>query len=167
MVGAWCGFNVGKPTRPHVVYHSATVERTSEMGATQSNAKFGARGKGKSNSKGGDWLGYVDLPLTDAERELIERSVDENQLDLLELLNMFLEEGYKVSFAITNQGKTIVVTLTGKLPECPNLGYSLSGFGPDLAGALQVVWFKHYHIANGESWHKVEGARDNSRAQYG
>jgi hypothetical protein len=111
-------------------------------------------GKKRANFgiKTGDWQGFVDIPLNEGELAAVRDEHEHHAMDLLGFLVACIDDGYKVSIAPHSRGASVIATLTGRDPECVNAGYSLSGFGPDVEGALLSVYYKHVVLCEKLRW---------------
>lgn len=96
-----------------------------------------------------EWKGFVDVSLTDADREVLRETridLDETMLLLVDVINT----GHKVSFSKKADKPSVVCTFTGTLDNAQNAGWALSSFAPDLLSAMRVNLYKHFTIAHGE-----------------
>jgi len=119
-----------------------------------SNGNKGSRRGRKPNPEvdTGTWVGFVDIPLGEEEKLDVAQLADSSQYDLLELVSTLLDQGYKLSVSPHKDGRSFIASLTGRLPDCPNYGYTLSGFGPDFKGCLTAVLYKHLQLCGGGVW---------------
>ena len=120
--------------------------------------------QGKERSNGlknysGSWVGFVDLVLTNEEKEHLSSMGFEDYPDMRVFLERVLEDGYKVSLVTDEKHSCVIMTLTGKGEGCVNAGYSLSARGPDLLGALLVLDFKHRVLCDEGRWSGHEEGR--------
>jgi len=122
------------------------------MGASESNRKFGKARKNGLKSVSGDWQGFVDIPLDDIQRQQLTAFLQSDEYELDELLGMVCGDGYKLSCGPQNRGNSFVASLTGRSPECLNLGYTLSAFGPTPTTAIGAVLYKHLYVCSGGVW---------------
>lgn len=122
------------------------------MARKRAETSAGKRRKNGLNGYSNDWQGFVDVSLTQDEREHVAALCDSDEIDVLPYLLRWVEEGYKVSISPHNRGASVIATLTGRSPENPNLGFSLSAFGPSVQGALYSLIFKHEEVCEGGVW---------------
>jgi hypothetical protein len=125
-----------------------------------------ARRTAASRVKNG-WQGFVELPLSRVDKERLAALGDEDYPDVGTFLLEVLDDGYKVSFVKDERHSCVIATLTGKGDGCVNAGYSLSGRGPDLPGAILVLHFKHLVICESGIWVQHADARDNVADKWG
>lgn len=112
------------------------------------------RGKHKPNQSidTGNWRGFVDIPLSPEEREEVQGMADSGVYDVFDLLQGLMEEGYKLSISPHKEGRSAIASLTGRLVECPNYGYTLSAWGPNMHGALVSLLYKHFQLCGAGVW---------------
>lgn len=120
-----------------------------------------AKGKGSKGKPPREWHGFVDIPLSKDDKERLADSVFDAS-ELLEVVEDWLSEGYKVSLSPDVEHGSTIATLTGVGAHCTNSGYSLSARGPHAPGALGALAYKHNAIAGRGSWVDVGSSRDNS-----
>lgn len=120
-----------------------------------------ARKASKSKSAGREWHGFVDLPLSQADKERLADSVFSSE-QVVEFLEAATGQGYKLSITPDPEHGCTIATLTGVGSRNPNLGYSLSARGPDPVGALMAVSYKAEVIAEWGAWVDHGNPRDNS-----
>lgn len=117
----------------------------------------GDRRAGKTRANTGkrysdDFLGFVDIDLTDGDREALEAWFQPNAVDVWAFLEDAVNDGYKFSLVVDLEHSSSIATLTGKGAGCENLGYALSGRGPNPLEATVVLWYKHAVLAHHGSW---------------
>lgn len=133
------------------------------MGATQSNERQrGSRRKNGLAKHSGSWEGFVDLPLSPGDKERLAGLGTEDYPVIADFLASVLDDGYKFSITRDEAHACCVATLTGKAEGCVNAGFSLSARGPDMAGAILVLYFKHVVLCEGQRW---AGHEDASQQQ--
>ena len=129
--------------------------------------EIGSGKKRKSFGKvTGDWQGFIDIPLKDADKERVQGDIGEGLFKLEEALLDFIEDGYKVSITGDYAHGAIIVAVTGRSEDCENKGWTLSGRGPDVLGATAVLWYKVYTLAEGGPWAAV-AAKENQLPLWG
>lgn len=117
----------------------------------QLQQRRGARKNGLKEHSGG-WIGFVDIVLTQEQKEELGQNYRMPDGRLLDFLVEVLEQGYKLSFSPDELHQCVIATLTGKSPDCVNVGYSLSARGPSLIGSIEAIAFKHLEICKGGRW---------------
>ena len=122
------------------------------MGATASNARKGKARKNTGQRYEEGFLGFVDIPLSDHDRDEITVMLGQGSLDGMEFIERALEDGYKFSLSNDSAHSMYIATLTGKADGCENRGYALSGRGPDAVQAVLVLWYKHEVLAHLGKW---------------
>lgn len=114
------------------------------------------RSKGKKRANTGgygqDWKGFVDITLSDKDRELMAGWAASGEWEPFEALDALLGGGYKVSLAVHPASGSVIATLTCRAEDDPNFGYALSAFGPDPEGALMCVSYKHFVMCESGAW---------------
>lgn len=113
------------------------------------------RGKRRPNTKSpysDKFLGFVDIYVTDADREALTVYMQPGQVDLEGFIQTVLEDGYKLTVAGDYEHSCVVTTLTGRSDTCENKGYAMSARGPDAHSALVVLWYKHTVTAHWGKW---------------
>lgn len=105
-----------------------------------------------------DWQGFVNITLSQADQEAIG-SAELLPDDFVGILAGLSELGYKVSFSPDKEHSCVICTATGVEDDCLNVGFSLSGRGPDISSALAVLWYKHDVLAQRGLWTNVGTSR--------
>lgn len=121
------------------------------------------RGKRRANTGGRyseDFKGFVDVVLTDRDREDIAALLASEPLDFTGFIQTALEDGYKISVAGDFEHGQVIATLTGRSDTCDNKGYALSGRGPDVLGALACLYHKHATKCNYGPWVQPDAEGD-------
>ena len=114
--------------------------------------KRGKPRKGFGKDPSGEWKDYVDIPLSDSQKEGIKSDVLGGLRPDPTFVQAMLDIGYKLSFAPDGRGGGIIATATGKTDPCPNIGYSMSGRGPDVLGALAMLEYKVEDLCHWGAW---------------
>jgi hypothetical protein len=122
------------------------------MSRRSSEARQGKKRENGLSNHSGSWLGFVDLPLMEEEKQSLAAMSLEDCPDLLAFLERAIADGYKVSLVGDEKHSCVIMTLTGRGEGCENAGYSLSARGPDLVGALLVLDYKHRVICEEGRW---------------
>jgi len=146
--------------QPHITYRFSIVERLLSMRNPKDERTPGKKVSGTGRRYDDSFLGFINIPLSDDDREQLHAYALETTLDVMQFLSEVMETGYKFSLALDGEHSSYIATLTGKAPACENLGYALSGRGPDAYGAVLVLWFKHAVKAHGGQW-AAEAAPEN------
>lgn len=137
------------------------------MSRRSSEARFGKPRKNGLAAHSGEWQGFVDLPLTDAEKDRLASAVEEDFPDVGEFLSECLADGYKFSAVTDEKHSCVIATLTGKSEGCENAGFSLSARGPDLERAVLVLYFKHVVVCERLRWAGHDEGRNNQLSLWG
>lgn len=118
-----------------------------------SSERYAKKGNRKSNPKGGsyEFKGFVNLKLTDADKEHIRTALEE-QNTIEETLSPLIEDGYKISLRYDASNKCYLAAASPTDNEHTNAGYTLSARGPSLEGAVAALYYKINVIAEGGSW---------------
>jgi hypothetical protein len=95
---------------------------------------------------------FVKLPLSENDQNIIAGMVENNTLDVLNLLSAVVYDGYKLSITPHKGGESFIAALTGRTPENPNEGFTMSAFGPSPLAAVAAVLYKHFDICGGRRW---------------
>lgn len=103
-----------------------------------------------------DWQGFVDLKLSPEDKDWIDAHFEVAPEDFLDMLQDLLNAGYKVSVSVFGESRAVSVSVTGKHPECPNLGYTLSSYAGTFERALMCTWYKCFTIAKGGVWKNAQ-----------
>jgi hypothetical protein len=98
--------------------------------------------------------GFIRVTLTDKQKEAAKKS------DPFEGFDAFAEEllvaGYKLSVAHDAERSCYYATLTMTREGQSHSGFALSGRGPSVRGALQMLFYKHYTVLHG-NWAEASG----------
>jgi hypothetical protein len=114
-------------------------------------SKAGAVTKGREKQGAFDWKGFVEISLTSEEKERIADSAWE-PADYLSFLSRVVDDGYKVSIVSDSFNQCVVASLTGRASDCMNPGLTLSARGPETAGAIRALAYKHIEICEELRW---------------
>ena len=131
------------------------------MSGTSSNAKHGKARSGTGKRYSPDFLGFVDIALSDSDRADLAGFMSPGQVDIEKFLETVLEDGYKFSLAADYEHAACIATITGRSETCDNKGYALSARGPSPLEAIVVLWYKHSVKSNWGPWAQpdAEGVR--------
>lgn len=118
----------------------------------RSSEKVGKR-RANTNSRYGDgFKGFVDIPLSEKDREEIQYHAQPGQVDIEAFLAQVISDGYKFSLVADFEHSCCIATLTGRSEGCENKDFALSGRGPDAQGAVVCLWYKHSVLAHWGTW---------------
>lgn len=131
------------------------------MSGTSSNRHNKPQPKAPKTAEKTPWLGFVDIPLSDEQRALVSELnfSDESALSFMEEV---CEDGYKVSIVQDTAHQSYIATITGQHADNLNKGYSLSGRGPTVVGALASLAFKHCDLCDRGIWTNFSGSSAKS-----
>lgn len=104
-----------------------------------------------------EWNGFIDVSLTDAQKDAFRAWRLETETDLPDLLAGIAVAGHKVTLNYVQSNDSFSASITGSLKGDPAFAQTVSAFGRDVITALQMICFKHYVIAQ-EDWSAVESA---------
>jgi len=118
-------------------------------------------GKQSASKEARPWLGFIDIALSDEQRAIVSEMnfPDESALSFLEEL---CEDGYKISIVQDKQHKSYIATATGQHADNLNQGYSLSGRGPTVIGAVAALAYKHVQLCDRGVWANFAGSTTTS-----
>lgn len=127
-----------------------------------------ARGKGKSNApeqqeRGNQWTTFVKVDMRGVEWGDVVKSMPFGK-DLMERLGVLLFEGYRVSFTYDSRTDTVNCSFTGRGEGAMNSGKTLSSFAQSWPEALQLNFYKHATMLEGD-W--TNGREDADRPKFG
>lgn len=109
------------------------------------------RGKARQAEGQVAWQGFVDVPLTDEDKASLAEGHFE-AADAFSFLEEMVEDGYKVSVSQDAKNSCYVASATGRRPDDPNNGYTLTGRGPDVVGSLASLAYKHITLCERGAW---------------
>lgn len=95
------------------------------------------------------WVGFVDVELTPADKALCAQLSSDWDAVWADIEGL-VEEGYKLSLSYDDAHTTWNASVTCRQVGSANKGYTLSGRGGTLARAVSAVWFKHFHVLEGD-----------------
>lgn len=162
----WDGF--GFPSFAAFLFHQekhclrGTIEYVNyELGRLyqMANRSSGKQGKAASKSIGGDWQGFANVPLDEADRGVL-RSGSYDFVAGLEDIRSLLASGHKVSLSLNPDSGSVTASATGVRNDCPNKGYTLTAFANDVTDALTVLAYKHQVKAKG-TWAKFAAPKND------
>lgn len=110
-------------------------------------------GMAKTNGKQTEWRGFIDVKMTDAEKEMFSQW-DVHDHDLFVLLSEAVAQGHKLSLTFNKQNDTFVCSFTGNEGTDKHEGYTLSAYGGDWYIAVRALVFKHVILLESD-WKKA------------
>lgn len=128
------------------------------MSRAEEVAKHGRTPSASKGQAGNAWRGFVDIPLTDDHKDQI-RSMEDDPAEMWQIVRWIVEGGYKLSISMDDKHHCATVAMTCRLEGHRNENQTLTGRGPDVTTALNVVWFKHYVLAQDGLWDSVASER--------
>ena len=137
---------------------------------TDDNDGKSRRGRARKNfgkDTSGEWIGFVDITLSEDERERVKCDLEGGLLPSPGILQEMVDGGYKVTFVRDGRGGGCIATATGKGDDNPNRGYSLAGRGPDVAGALAMLEHKVVAVCQWGSWLESDVAQNRQLSLWG
>lgn len=100
------------------------------------------KGKGGSETRNAGLPTFVDVKLTEADREnFIHYMGDE--IDPIKCLQAFADDGYRVGVSWSGEHQSYTVSVTCRDDESPNNGLCMTSFAGKLDRAVMLAWFKH------------------------
>jgi hypothetical protein len=88
------------------------------------------------------WKGYVDVRMTDSEKETMT-AWDVHDDDLWLVWQDAIISGHKASLTYNKENQAFVAALTGMEGHPTNAGYTLTAYAPDWYIAVRALLFKH------------------------
>jgi len=97
------------------------------------------------------WLGFIDIALSDEQRAIVAELnfPDESAISFIVECT---SDGYKVSIVEDPAHSCYIASLTGQHPDNVNKGFTLTGRGPTVLGALASLAYKHLTLCDGGLW---------------
>jgi hypothetical protein len=100
-----------------------------------------------------DWKGFKDFRLTAEQLEGFGL-FDTDDDDLMDLIQVSLAEGYKVTLTYNGQSDTYNCAMTCNAEKHKNQGYTMSAFAPTAYMAMKLLMYKHAVLLEGD-WDKI------------
>lgn len=97
-----------------------------------------------------EWKGFVDCNLDKAMKEAAKKWIASNAADQMVKVSELVDDGYKVSFSLDRYHDAYQASMSYQVNGGPNSGYTLSARGPDLAGAVGMLLYKHFIVLEGD-----------------
>lgn len=116
--------------------------------------KLGVISMAKNTNGQSEFRGFINIHLTDADKEKIAASASDPQ-GIMDNLAGLLFEGYKVSLAYDVKSGAIQAVLTCWNPDSAHFGYAISSRHPEAIVALDSLLYKHFDLA-AEQWLAIE-----------
>lgn len=107
--------------------------------------------------KFGDYR-FVRVEFDATEKDDFRAALGDNRVEGLDLDHL-LREGYSLKCSASDDGKTILVTLTQHHLDHQNAGLILTARHRDATTALLALAYKVHHIIRGDPWTQVEHER--------
>lgn len=99
-------------------------------------------GMPKTETKQSEWRGFVDVKLTQDEKEKFA-AWDVQDGDLWVFMADSIASGHKLSLTYNKQNDQYVASFTGQQEKGSNAGLTLSAYAKDWYDAIRVLVFKH------------------------
>ena len=113
------------------------------------------RGTRTGNSEKADWKGFVSVRLSNTEHlGVLEKEAGDQGTN--ELLTLLCSKGYKVSMSPLQDGSGYCCSVTGKDPNGPNAGLTMSSFASSPRRAVLAAWYKCAVKCGWAEWGEVE-----------
>ena len=121
-----------------------------------------SNGKASGGQAQPSFLGFVDIPLSEADKASLDGLNFEPE-DAFKFLEEMVEDGYKISISQDTAHSCYIATATGRNPNDPNYGYALSGRGADVVGGLASLAYKHVTLCQRGVWSNFTGNSSPSK----
>jgi len=111
--------------------------------------------RGRATSKGeklpatGQWTVFVDIPVSPEAWADIEAAYGNSDV-LVDQVERFLSEGYRLSFSYNPQTDAVTCSMTCRNEASGNNGKTVTSFASNWVTALQVSLYKHYVVSEGD-----------------
>jgi hypothetical protein len=99
-----------------------------------------------------NWKGYVNWSPTVADKALVVEYMAVGSWDASAVIQQLCESGYTVSHSWDDKSGCIRVSVTGKTPPCPNVGYTLSVRASSVERGLGIVGFYCFVLCQSGDW---------------
>jgi hypothetical protein len=110
------------------------------------------------------WLGFLDIPLSEDDKARIPGMNFEGER-AFDFIAEMVEDGYKITISQDKAHSCYISTATGQHTQTGNDSYSLTGRGPDAAGSLAALAYKHIILCERGEWANL--AHSPADATYG
>jgi len=95
------------------------------------------------------WGGFINVSITDAEKEEFHVWYDENAQHINGFLDDLINEGMKYGAAYDRENECVIITLTGGLVEKANLRCCVTSRAGNWADANALAVWKHFILCAG------------------
>lgn len=121
-----------------------------------------ARGKGKGSTGGvgGNLPTFVDVKLSETDRENFLASLGDD-FDAVRVLQSFADLGYRVGVAWSGEHQSYTISVTCRDEESENNGLCMTSFAGDLTRGILLAWYKH-DVVCGRKWRSHVPPREES-----
>lgn len=102
-----------------------------------------------------EWLGYLNVNLTDAQDKDFDIWSKKQKLQLSDF-DIILNNGYKLSLNWDHFHSGVSASLFANDSKLPRAGYTLTAWDTNAEGALLLLFYKHYIICE-EDWERFAG----------
>lgn len=106
-------------------------------------------GVAKRDERQTTWRGFVDVKMTDEEKQLFTQW-DVHDNDLFLLMSEAVSAGHKLSISFNKQNDTFVCSFTGNEGTGKHEGFTLTAFAGDWYIAVRALVFKHAVLLNSD-----------------
>lgn len=100
------------------------------------------KGKGSNSGKSDSMPTFVDVKLTEADRENFLASLGDS-LDAVRVLQSFADDGYRVGVSWSGEHQSYTVSVTCRDGESGNNGLCMTSFAGSLEKGILLAWYKH------------------------
>lgn len=100
------------------------------------------KGKGQNPGKSAAMPTFVDVKLTEADRENFLSSLGDS-LDAVRVLQSFADDGYRVGVSWSGEHQSYTVSVTCRDEESGNNGLCMTSFAGSLERGILLAWYKH------------------------
>lgn len=97
------------------------------------------------------WGGFVNIRLSDEEKEVAQAWIRESEREAVQLLTDDLADGYKFSLSYDGDNQSFIATYTGAGWDGCNVRCAMSARAGTWFEALALLVWKH-HIHAGRDW---------------
>jgi hypothetical protein len=115
--------------------------------------------------KRAEWKGYHKINLTKEQNELFTGNYATNLIAPSDI-DILVNNGYKLSISWDSYNSGISASLYCQDKKMEWSGYTLSAWAGDTQTALNLLFFKHYVVAQ-EQWEIVPHEREGSDTKWG
>lgn len=107
----------------------------------------------KTKTKKSDmvWGGYLNLRLTEEQKDQFEQYMLERAAEVCDRTDELLVVGFKISITFDAENDSYIASLTGALlPSMPDTLFCATARAETLARSWLLLVFKHFEIADGD-----------------